>query len=128
MDSIMPRMLAAFAAALGIALAAQAQTYPSKVVRLVVPFAPGGSSEIIARTLAHRLSENLGQQFIVENKPGGGGNIAMQEVARADPDGYTLMLGHVGSLAMNPPMFANNPAMKRPPYDANRSEERRVGK
>ena len=113
------RVIAAFVAAMGLALAAQAQTYPNKVVRLVVPFAPGGSSEIIARTLAHRLSENLGQQFIVENKPGGGGNIAMQEVARAEPDGYTLMLGHVGSLAMNPPMFANNPAMKKPPYDAN---------
>ena len=116
----MLRTLAALAAAFAVSLAAQAQTYPNKVVRLVVPFAPGGSSEIIARTLAHRLSENLGQQFIVENKPGGGGNIAMQEVARADPDGYTLMLGHVGSLAMNPPMFANNPAMKKPPYDANK--------
>ena len=113
-------MLAALAAALGVSLAAHAQTYPSKTVRLVVPFAPGGSSEIIARTVAHRLAENLGQQFIVENKPGGGGNIAMQEVARAEPDGYTLMLGHVGSLAMNPPMFANNPAMKKPPYDANK--------
>ena len=120
MESIVLRTLAALAAALSVSLAAQAQTYPSKVVRLVVPFAPGGSSEIIARTLARRLSENLGQQFIVENKPGGGGNIAMQEVARAEPDGYTLMLGHVGSLAMNPPMFANNPAMKKPPYDANK--------
>ena len=116
----MLRILAALVLALGQSLPVQAQSYPSKVVRLVVPFAPGGSSEIIARTLAHRLSENLGQQFIVENKPGGGGNIAMQEVARAEPDGYTLMLGHVGSLAMNPPMFANNPAMKKPPYDANK--------
>lgn len=114
----MLRIIAALAAA--VAFTAQAQSYPSKIVRLVVPFAPGGSSEIIARTLAHRLAENLGQQFIVENKPGGGGNIAMQEVARAEPDGYTLMLGHVGSLAMNPPMFANNPAMKKPPYDANK--------
>ena len=114
------RVFAAIVASLAVSLAAQAQTYPSKVVRLVVPFAPGGSSEIIARTVAQKLSENLGQQFIVENKPGGGGNIAMQEVARAEPDGYTLMLGHVGSLAMNPPMFANNPAMKKPPYDANK--------
>ena len=114
------RVFAAIVASLAVSLAAQAQTYPSKVVRLVVPFAPGGSSEIIARTVAQKLSENLGQQFIVENKPGGGGNIAMQEVARAEPDGYTLMLGHVGSLAMNPPMFANNPALKKPPYDANK--------
>lgn len=120
MKTILIRAVGVVAVAMGAAFAAQAQHYPSKVVRLVVPFAPGGSSEIIARTLAHRLSENLGQQFIVENKPGGGGNIAMQEVARAEPDGYTLMLGHVGSLAMNPPMFANNPAMKKPPYDANR--------
>jgi tripartite-type tricarboxylate transporter receptor subunit TctC len=120
MESIMIRVFSGLIAAFGIALSAQAQSYPAKVVRLVVPFAPGGSSEIIARTLAHRLSENLGQQFIVENKPGGGGNIAMQEVARAEPDGYTLMLGHVGSLAMNPPMFANNAAMKKPPYDANK--------
>src|SRR5512133_485130 len=120
MESNMFRAVAVTVAALGISLCAQAQTYPSKVVRLVVPFAPGGSSEIIARTVAQRLSENLGQQFIVENKPGGGGNIAMQEVARAEPDGYTLMLGHVGSLAMNPPMFANNPALKKPPYDANK--------
>ena len=117
---ILAALVLALVLALGLSLPVQAQSYPSKVVRLVVPFAPGGSSEIIARTLAHRLSENLGQQFIVENKPGGGGNIAMQEVARAEPDGYTLMLGHVGSLAMNPPMFANNPAMKKPPYDANK--------
>jgi tripartite-type tricarboxylate transporter receptor subunit TctC len=114
MESIMIRVLSGLIAALGFALAAQAQSYPAKVVRLVVPFAPGGSSEIIARTLAHRLSENLGQQFIVENKPGGAGNVAMQDVAHAEPDGYTLMLGHVGTLAMNPAMF------KKLPYDANK--------
>lgn len=92
----------------------QANVYPSKPVRLVVPFAPGGSSEIIARTVAQRLSENTGQQFFVDNRPGGAGNIAMLDVARAEPDGYTLMLGHVGTLAMNPAMFA------KLPYDANR--------
>jgi tripartite-type tricarboxylate transporter receptor subunit TctC len=103
------------AAALMIAAsAAHAQNYPVKPVRLVVPFAPGGSSEIIARSLAQKLSENTGQQFVVENRPGGAGNIAMQEVARAEPDGYTLMLGHVGTLAMNPAMFA------KLPYDPNR--------
>src|SRR5471032_1574890 len=116
----MRHVIAALVTALGVSLAAQAQDYPHKVVRLVIPFAPGGSSEIIARSIAHKLSENLGQQFIVESKPGGGGNIAMQEVANAEPDGYTLIMGHVGSLAMNPPMFANNPAMKKPPYDANK--------
>jgi tripartite-type tricarboxylate transporter receptor subunit TctC len=116
----MRHVIATLVTALGVSLAAQAQDYPHKVVRLVIPFAPGGSSEIIARSIAHKLSENLGQQFIVESKPGGGGNIAMQEVANAEPDGYTLIMGHVGSLAMNPPMFANNPAMKKPPYDANK--------
>ncbi len=106
---------AALAAALCVAAAAQAQSnYPTKPVRLVVPFAPGGSSEIVARAIAHRLSDQLGQQFIVENKPGGAGNIAMQEVARAEPDGYTLILGHIGTLAVNPFMF------KTLPYDVSR--------
>jgi len=108
-----PSLLAATTALL-TAFAVHAQNYPTKPVRLVVPFAPGGSSEIISRAVAHKLSENLGHQFIVENKPGGAGNIAMQEVARAEPDGYTLILGHVGTLAMNPAMFA------KLPYDANR--------
>jgi tripartite-type tricarboxylate transporter receptor subunit TctC len=107
------RILAAVALMIA-AFAAHAQNYPVKPVRLVVPFAPGGSSEIIARSVAQKLSENTGQQFVVENRPGGAGNIAMQEVARAEPDGYTLMLGHVGTLAMNPAMFA------KLPYDPNR--------
>ncbi len=88
---------------------ALAQTWPTKFVRLVVPFAPGGSSEIVARAMANEMSKTLGQQMIVENKPGGAGNIAMQEVARADPDGHTLILGHVGTLAVNPYMFSKLP-------------------
>jgi tripartite-type tricarboxylate transporter receptor subunit TctC len=110
----MRHVLAVLAAALGMAAAAHAQTYPTRPVRIVVPFAPGGSSEIVARSVAQKLSESLGQQFIVENKPGGAGNIAMQEVARAEPDGYTLILGHIGTLAVNPFMF------KSLPYDVNR--------
>jgi len=93
---------------------ALAQTYPSKPIRLVVPFAPGGSSSIVARAFSAEMSKGLGQQFVVENKPGGGGNIAMEEVARADPDGYTLIIGHVGTLAMNPYMF------EKLPYDASK--------
>jgi tripartite-type tricarboxylate transporter receptor subunit TctC len=94
------------AAALLVAAAcAQAQTYPTRAVRVVVPQAQGGTSEIIARTVAAKLSENLGQQFIVENKGGGGGVVGMMEVARAEPNGYTLILGHVGLLAMNPAMI-----------------------
>ena len=115
----MNRFLVAALAVL-LAHAAQAQSWPTKPIRLVVPFAPGGSSSIVARSVAAEMEKSLGQPIIIDNKPGGGGNIAMQEVARAEPDGYTLMLGHVGSLAMNPPMFANNPAMKKPPYDANK--------
>ena len=106
--------IAAFTAAACCSAAALAQTYPSKPIRLVVPFAPGGSSSIVARAFSAEMSKGLGQQFVVENKPGAGGNIAMEEVARADPDGYTLIIGHVGTLAMNPYMF------EKLPYDANR--------
>jgi tripartite-type tricarboxylate transporter receptor subunit TctC len=95
------------------ALPALAQAWPARPVRLVVPFAPGGSSEIIARATAAELSKTLGQNVFVENKPGASGNIAMAEVARAD-DQHTLILGHIGTLAVNPFMY------DKLPYDANR--------
>ena len=98
-----------FAASLLLAVPAHAQTWPTKPIRLVVPFAPGGSSSIVARTLAAEMEKGLGQPIVVENKPGGGGNVAMHEVARADPDGYTLIIGHVGSLAVNPYMYSKLP-------------------
>lgn len=82
----------------------RAQAWPSKPIRLVVPFAPGGSSEIIARATAAEMSKLLGQSVFVDNKPGGAGNIAMTEVARAD-DQHTLILGHIGTLAVNPFIF-----------------------
>jgi len=110
---VLPRIAVAMAAAC-CAAAALAQPFPSKPIRLVVPFAPGGSSTIVARAFSAEMSKGLGQQFVVENKPGAGGNIAMEEVAKAEPDGYTLIIGHVGTLAMNPYMFANLP------YDANK--------
>jgi tripartite-type tricarboxylate transporter receptor subunit TctC len=90
------------------------QTYPAKPIRLVVPFAPGGSSTLVARFMSEEMGKSLGASFVIENKPGGGGNIAMQEVARAAPDGYTLIIGHVGSLAMNPYMY------ERLPYDVDK--------
>jgi tripartite-type tricarboxylate transporter receptor subunit TctC len=93
---------------------APGQNYPSKPIRLVVPFAPGGSSTLVARFMSEEMAKGLGQSFVIENKPGGGGNIAMQEVARATPDGYTLIIGHVGSLAMNPYMY------ERLPYDVDK--------
>jgi len=115
----MKRLAARYAAALAacamaLALPALAQTWPTKAIRLVVPFAPGGSSEIVARTVAQKMSESMGQQVYVDNKPGGAGNIAMLEVAHAAPDGYTLILGHIGTLAVNPYMFS------KLPYDVNK--------
>lgn len=94
---------------------ALAQTaWPSKPVRFLVPFAPGGTSEIVARSVAAELTKQLGQNVFVENKPGGAGVIAMQETAKAQPDGHTIILGHVGTLAVNPYMLNNQP------YDVNR--------
>ena len=89
--------------------AGNAQTFPVKPIRLVVPFAPGGSSSIVARAIAAEMEKGLGQPMVIDNKPGGGGNVAMVEVANAEPDGYTLIIGHVGSLAMNPYMYEKLP-------------------
>jgi tripartite-type tricarboxylate transporter receptor subunit TctC len=99
--------------ALSISLCAHAQ-YPTKPIRFVVPFAPGGTSEIVARSVAQELTTQLGQSVYVENKAGGAGTIAMTDVKNSAPDGYTLILGHVGSLAVNPY------AMKNHPYDVNK--------
>jgi tripartite-type tricarboxylate transporter receptor subunit TctC len=84
-------------------------TWPSKSIRFVVPFAPGGTSEIVARSVAAELTRQLGQSVYVENKPGGAGVVAMSDVAKAAPDGHTIILGHVGTLAVNPYMLANQP-------------------
>lgn len=101
----------AFAAAVPPGYAATG--WPTRAVRFVVPFAPGGSSEIIARSTAGELSKTLGQSVFVDNKPGASGNIAMAEVARAD-DQHTLILGHIGTLAVNPYMY------DKLPYDPNK--------
>ncbi|MES2183809.1 MAG: tripartite tricarboxylate transporter substrate binding protein [Pseudomonadota bacterium] len=99
-------------AALGLGATARPllaqSTWPQKSVRFVVPFAPGGSSEIVARSAAGELTKSLGQSVYVDNKPGAAGNIAMAEVARAD-DQHTLILGHIGTLAVNPYMFDKLP-------------------
>jgi tripartite-type tricarboxylate transporter receptor subunit TctC len=83
--------------------------WPRQSIRFVVPFAPGGTSEIVARTVAAELSKQTGQTVYVENKGGGAGIPAMQDVAKATPDGHTIILGHVGSLAVNPVIFPNQP-------------------
>lgn len=93
---------------------AQTQAWPTKAIRFVVPFAPGGTSEVVARSVAAELTKQLGQTVYVENKPGGAGVTAMQEVARAAPDGHTIILTHVGTLAVNPYMLTNQP------YDVNK--------
>jgi len=96
------------AAALATPSLVQAQAWPAKPLRLVVPFAPGGSSEIVARAVAAEMGKTLGQNVYVENKPGAAGNIAMQEVAHS-VDGHTLVLGHIGTLAVNPYIFPSLP-------------------
>lgn len=86
-----------------------ASVYPDKPIRLVVPFAPGGGNDTVARTVGEQLSKNIGQSVVVENKAGAGGAIGAEMAARAKPDGYTLFLGGVGSLAINPSMRKNLP-------------------
>lgn len=101
------------AASLGVPTARAQANWPTKPLRLVVPFAPGGSSEIVARAAAAEMAKTIGQNVFVDNKPGAAGNIAMQEVA-ASTDDHTLILGHIGTLAVNPFIFP------KLPYDANR--------
>ncbi len=87
---------------------AQAPAWPTKPIRFVVPFAPGGSSEVVARALAGELTKQFGSSVYVDNKPGGAGNVAMQEVAKATDD-HTIILGHIGTLAVNPYIFEKLP-------------------
>jgi tripartite-type tricarboxylate transporter receptor subunit TctC len=85
-----------------------ADTYPNHPVKIIAPFTAGGPSDLVARLLADKLSQTLGQQFYVENRPGAGGNIGMAEVARSKPDGYTILVAS-SSYVVNPSLYANNP-------------------
>jgi tripartite-type tricarboxylate transporter receptor subunit TctC len=97
------------AGALLFAAAAFAQGYPTKPVRMVLPFAPGGASDVVGRAIAPKLSQELGQQVIVDNRAGASGNIGVELVARAAPDGYTILLGNSGAMAINPGLFPTFP-------------------
>jgi tripartite-type tricarboxylate transporter receptor subunit TctC len=88
--------------------AARAQApWPDRPVRLVVPFTPGGSTDILARSMGQRLSEIFGQPFVIENRAGAGGTLGSEQVFRSAPDGHTLMMGHIGTLAANPALYRN---------------------
>ena len=112
-------ILAALAAVLTVAQAdvAFAQAYPNMPIRIMVPFPPGGSTDVMARGLAAELSKSLGQAVVVENKAGANGNIGSAEVAKAPPDGYTLLLAGVGTNAINHSLYPNMP------YDSSRDFE-----
>ena len=83
--------------------------YPARPLRLVVPYAPGGSSDFTARVLQPALAEQLGQQIVIDNRSGAAGNIGVEVAARANPDGYTLLFGNVGTIAINPGLYQSFP-------------------
>jgi tripartite-type tricarboxylate transporter receptor subunit TctC len=99
--------LTAVALLAGTVIHAAAEDYPNRPVTLVVPFAPGGSTTIVARIIADRMAETLGQQIIVDNRPGAGGTVGTRQVAKSAPDGYTIVLGYTGTLAIGPSLFPN---------------------
>src|SRR5213592_1396972 len=109
----MVKTLALLLLAMAPALA-WAQDYPGKPVRMVVGFPPGGGTDVVARILAPKLSELLGQPLVIENRPGATGTVAAGHVAKSPPDGYTIMMGHVSVNAIAPSLFSNLP------YDAER--------
>ena len=101
--------LVAFALSLATALTAHAQSYPNRPVKVVVPYAAGGLPDTMARLVGQRMGESMGQQFVVENRPGAGGITGAAEVAKAAPDGYTVMVGDIAQVAINPHLFSKLP-------------------
>ena len=103
------RLLTLWACALLLSPPVHAQGWPSKPIRLVVPFTPGGSSDILGRAIGQKLAESLGQPVIIDNVPGAGGSVGADKVAKAASDGYTLLMGHIGTLAVNPAIYPKLP-------------------
>ncbi len=104
--------LATASVSLALALfagAAIAQAYPAKPIRMIVPFPPGGGTDIAARTIANKLSEDVKWTFVVENKPGAGGNLGVEQAVKSPADGYTLVIGQTSNLAINPALYAKLP-------------------
>jgi tripartite-type tricarboxylate transporter receptor subunit TctC len=91
----------------GISHDAQAQTFPNRAITLVIPFAPGGSTSIVGRVIADKMSELLKEKVVVDNRPGAGGTVGTRAVAKSDPDGYTLLLGYTGTLGIGPSLYKN---------------------
>lgn len=96
-----------FLAGLLCAATVQAQNYPDRPIRMLIPFAPGGATDIIARMIEPKMSRSLGQQVVVDNRPGAAGNIAVELTAQAQPDGYTLLVGNISTNSINPILFAS---------------------
>ena len=107
MSKLTRAALLALMLALLPALAFGQASYPNRPIRMIVPFAPGGASDFVARILSPKLSELLGQQIVVDNRPGASGNIGMELAAKAPADGYTIYLGNIGTIAINPAIFPN---------------------
>ena len=105
--SIRKIFLLAVAALVAASCPAQAQNYPVRPITLVIPFAPGGSTSIVGRGVAEKMGELLGEKIIIDNRAGAGGTVGTRAVAKADPDGYTLVLGYTGTLAIGPSLYKN---------------------
>jgi tripartite-type tricarboxylate transporter receptor subunit TctC len=103
------RSATVFVLALALSCGAWAQGFPTKPIRFVVPFAPGGSTDTLARALGQKISESLGQQVVIDNRTGANGNIGMEIVAKAPPDGHTIVLGYIANVAIGPSLYEKLP-------------------